>query len=210
MKEAVIQAFKVRGISDRLLFVALDDTTEGLRNTCKEAQGIDTSANFAHKLEFAKISNAWSSAKITAETKQKIDALHRAHGEPVQMLEGDWGNLKLAFKIKYGKQIHPSRLPAQSYQEAYEEKLANTIWEAETLAHVISLQEEEKQKGLRPEPVRSVGIHLDSSLSTQTQRRFMAKMPTNIEELRTKYKDETAVTPSLQEPRSKYVLRFLG
>ena len=33
----------------------------------------------------------------------------------------------------------------------------------------------------------------------------MAKMPTNIEELRTIYKDETAVTPSLQEPRSKYV-----
>ena len=79
-------------------------------------------------------------------------------------------------------------MPAQSYYEAYEEKLANTTWRAETLAHVISLHEEEKQKALRPEPSRSVGIHLDSSLSIQTQRRFMAKMPTNTEELRTKYK----------------------
>ena len=56
------------------------------------------------------------------------------------------------------------------------------------MAHVISLQEEEKQKALRPEPSHSVGIHLDSSLSIQTQRRFVAKMPTDIEELRTKNK----------------------
>ena len=124
VKEAVIQAFRVRGITDRLLFVALDDTTESLRSSCKEALGIDTSAIFEHKLEFAKISKAWSSAKIAAETKQKIDANHRAHGEPVQMLEGDWANMIRAFKLKYGKQIHPSRLPAQSYREAYEEKLA--------------------------------------------------------------------------------------
>ena len=168
-------------------FLALDDTTESLRSSCKEALGIDTSAIFKHKLELARSSKAWSSAKIAAETKQKIDAIHRAHGEPVQMLEGDWANMIRAFKLKYGKQIHPSRLPAQSYYEAYEEKLANTTWRAETLAHVTSLQEE-KQKALRPEPSRSVGIHLDSSLSIQTQRRFVAKMPTNIEDLRTQYK----------------------
>ena len=53
---------------------------------------------------------------------------------------------------------------------------------------MVSLQEEEKQKALRPEPARSVGIHLDSSLSIQTQRRFMSNVPTTIEDLRTKYK----------------------
>ena len=188
VKENVIQAFRVRGITDRLLFINLDDTIESLRDTCKEALQIDVSINFEHKLEIAKISKAWNSAKVTAETKQKIDAVHRAHGEPVQMLEGDWANMIRAFKLKYGQQIHPSRLPAQSYFEAYEERLANTTWKAETLAHVVSLQEEESQKALRPEPSRSVGIHLDSSLSIQTQRRFMAKMPTNVEELLTKYK----------------------
>ena len=97
VKEPVIQAFRVRGITDRLLFVALDETTEGLRNTCKEALGVDTNLNFEHKLEFAKISKAWSSAKIAAEMKEKIDAVHRAHGEPVQMLEGDWVSLIRAF-----------------------------------------------------------------------------------------------------------------
>ena len=145
VKEAVIQAFNVRGIADRLLFFALDDTVDGLRNTCREALGIDAAANFEHKLEFAQVSKAWSSAKIAAETKQKIDAIRRVSGEPVQMLEGDWANLVRAFKIKYGKQMHPSRLPAQSY-------LANTTWKA----HVVSLQEEEKQSALRPEPARSV------------------------------------------------------
>ena len=93
VKETVIQAFRVRGFPDRLLFVAIDETVEGLRSTCKEALGVDASLNFEHKLEFAKISKAWNSAKNNAETKQKIDAIHRAHGEPVQMLEGDWANL---------------------------------------------------------------------------------------------------------------------
>ena len=55
VKEAVIQAFRVRGITDRLLFVAIDDTTEGLRNTCREALGVDATANFEHKLEFANL-----------------------------------------------------------------------------------------------------------------------------------------------------------
>ena len=32
-------------------FLALDDTTESLRSSCKEALGIDTSAIFEHKLE---------------------------------------------------------------------------------------------------------------------------------------------------------------
>ena len=91
VKEPVIQAFRVRGITDRFLFVALDETTEGLRNTCREALGVDTNLNFEHKLEFAKISKARSSAKIAAETKEKIDAVHRAHGEPVQNVGGRLG-----------------------------------------------------------------------------------------------------------------------
>ena len=135
---------------------------ESLRDTCKEALGIHVSIYFEHKLEFAKISKAWNSAKVTAETKQKIDAVHRAHGEPEQMLEGDWANMTRAFKLKYGKQIHLSRLPAQSYFEAYEERLPNTTWKAETLAHVVSLQEEESQKALRPEPPQ-LSVHSDAA-----------------------------------------------
>ena len=97
------------------------------------------------------------------------------------MLEGDWASLNRETR-------HPSRLPAQSNCESYEEKLANTTWKAEEMTHVVSLQEEEKLKELRPEPARSVGIHLDSSLSIQTHNRYMSEMPGNIEELGTKCK----------------------
>ena len=184
VKEPVIQAFRVRGITDRFLFVALDETTEGLRNTCREALGVDTNLNFEQKLEFAKISKAWSSAKIAAETKEKIDAVRRAHGEPVQMLEGDWVSLIRAFKVKFGKTFtHPGyRLKATTNHPRKNFRIL--LGRAEPLTHVVSLQEEERQKALRPEPARSVGIHLDSSLSIQTQRRFMSSVPTTIEDLR--------------------------
>ena len=86
--------------------------------------------------------------------------------------------------------VHPRSNTANRFtlHASYEEKLVNTTWKAEELTHVLSLQEEEKQKALRLEFARSVGIHLDSSLSIQTQRRYMSKMLANIEELRTKYK----------------------
>ena len=72
------------------------------------------------------------------------------------MLDGDWANMIRAFENKYGKRIHPSRLPAQSYCETFEEQLASTTWKAETLAHVVSLAEEEKETSRRPEPARNV------------------------------------------------------
>ena len=118
----------------------------------------------------------------------------------------------MLFKAKYGKNIHPSRLPAQSYYESYEEKLSNTTWRAEPLTHVVSLQEEEKQKALRLEPARSIGIHLDSSLSIQTQRRFMSSVPTTIEDLRTKYKvmADMFLLAQMRQPSRHFFQRFGG
>ena len=59
---------------------------------------------------------------------------------------------------------------------------------AEPLSHVISLAEEKEQKEKRPDGGRQVGIHLDSTLTIQTRRRFVSTPPANMEELRTKYK----------------------
>ena len=177
VKEAVIQAFRVRGITDRLLFVALDDTNESLHATCKEAFGSRHFSQFRAytgvRKDFKGMDFCQSDSRNQTENRQFIEVTENQY---------KLANMILAFKLKYGKQIHPSRLPAQSYYKAYEEKLANTSWKVETLPHVISLQEEDKQKSLRPEPSRSVGIHLDSSLSIQTQRWLLAKMPTNVEE----------------------------
>ena len=45
---------------------------------------------FPHKLELAKVVHAWVAASEQPGTKTKIDAFHKEHGEPIQMLDADW------------------------------------------------------------------------------------------------------------------------
>ena len=54
-------------------------------------------------------------------------------------------SLVTQFKLQFGRSLHVSELPAQSYHEAFEERLHDGAIEAETLAHVVSIAEEQKQ-----------------------------------------------------------------
>ena len=187
LHENLINLFRFRKILDRQLFVALDENETAIVRTLAKAFQLDTD-EFEDKLELAKISKAWSTAKVQSDTKRKVDAVQKAHGEPVQLLSEDWASLMRQFKKKYGKQ-HPSKLLGQSYFEAFEEKLASGELKAETLAQVISeTEEEEEQRKLKPEPSRHLGINLDASLMIQTRRRYLSAMPQNTEQLRTKYR----------------------
>ena len=56
--EHLISAFRVQEITDRELFLALDTSEEALRDTCKEAFGVDPAKGFAHKRELGKIIKA--------------------------------------------------------------------------------------------------------------------------------------------------------
>ena len=132
LHESVLMAFRVQEILDKELFVALDTTEEALRTTCKEAFGIDPAKGFTHKRELAKVVKAWKDAKVHSETKVKYDSVARAHGEPVSMLSADWNQLLAAFKQKYGEHLHDTVLPAQSYFEAFEEKLSDGNLRAES------------------------------------------------------------------------------
>ena len=125
--EQLITAFRVQDVADRELFVALDTPEESLRETCKEAFGIDSSKGFAHKRELGKIVTAWNNAKVHNDTKLKLDAVARAHGEPVSRLCSDWEDLIFAFKAKFGTHLHDTALPAQSYFEGFEERLAEQL-----------------------------------------------------------------------------------
>ena len=69
--------------------------------------------------------------------KLKVDANAKAHGENITMPSSDWMSLIDQFRAKYGAHMHESCLPAQSYYEAFEEKLADGQLGAETLAQVI-------------------------------------------------------------------------
>ena len=186
LDENLISLFRFQKILDRQLFVALDADEAAIMKTLAKAFQLD-SEEFEDKLELAKISKAWSTAKVQSDTKRKVDAVQKARGEPVQLLSEDWASLMRQFKKKYGKQ-HPSKLPGQSYFEAFGEKLASGELKAETLAQVISETEEEEQRKLKPEASRHLGINLDASLMIQTRRRYLSAMPQNTEQLRIKYR----------------------
>ena len=152
VKPQIIDAFRVQEITSVNLMVALDSTEEGFMKTCKQAFGIDTEAgDFAHKREWAKLNMVWKQARITCDTKDRVDAVKRAHGEPVSFLTADWVSLLREFKQQRGK-IQDSELPAQSYYEAFEESLHDGTIQAETLSHVVSIAEEQKQRAGRPNP----------------------------------------------------------
>ena len=104
------------------------------------------------------------------------------------MLNSDWTSLIRKFRDQYGKHLKEDDLPAQSYYEQFEENLADGCLQAERLTHVVSAREEKDQKALKPEPARQLGLHLDSSLTIQTKRRFMSNMPTTTEQFRAKYR----------------------
>ena len=166
LHENLINLFRFRKILDRQLFVALDENETAILRTLAKAFQLDTD-EFEDKLELSKISKAWSTAKVQSDTKRKVDAVQKAHGEPVQLLSEDWASLMRQFKKKYGKQRRETgfqRAPAQ----------------------VISETEEEEQRKLKPEPSRHLGINLDASLMIQTRRRYLSAMPQNTEQLRTK------------------------
>ena len=187
--ENVITAIRVQKIRNAATFAAMDSTAEDLKETCKEAFGIDPSKyGISHKVEWANVHNAWLASKVNVEVKTKVEAVTRAHGQPITLLTADWASLIVQFKTQYGMSIHDAKLPAQSYYESFEERLHNGIIEAETLAHVVSLADEREQIASKPEPPFQMGMHLDATLSLQTKKKYMSTMPTNTESLRTKYR----------------------
>ena len=99
VKPQIIDAFRVQEITSVNLMVALDSTEEGFMKTCKQAFEIDTeSGDFAHKREWAKLNMVWKQARITCDTKDRVDAVKRAHGEPVSFLTADWVSLLRQFR----------------------------------------------------------------------------------------------------------------
>ena len=104
------------------------------------------------------------------------------------MLDSDWTSLMRKFRDQYGKHLKEEDLPAQSYYEQFEESLADGCLQAERLTQVVSAREEKDQKALKREPPRQPGLHLDLTLTIQTNRRFMSSMPTTTEQFREKYR----------------------
>ena len=150
ISEEVITGFRVHKIKTAAIFCCA--TVEELKETVRESFGVDTAKyGVPHKVGWANIHNAWLSVKVSQEVKSKVDAVGRAYGQPIQYLTLDWASMIFQFKQQYWMNIHDAKLPAQSYFESFEERLHNGVIEAETLAHVVSLEEEAIQIASKPE-----------------------------------------------------------
>ena len=99
ISEEVITGFRVHKIKNAAIFAAMKTTAEELKDTVREAFGVDT-AKYAlpHKVEWANIHNAWLAAKVNHEVKTKVDAVARAHGQPIQYLAADWASVLFQLK----------------------------------------------------------------------------------------------------------------
>ena len=84
--EDIIMGFRCNRIKSLAVFVALDRTVEGLEKTLKEAFGVDAEQGFTHKREIAQLIAAWEESKVQAETTNKVQAVARAHVEPISHL----------------------------------------------------------------------------------------------------------------------------
>ena len=91
------------------------------------------------------------------------------------------------FKQKHGANIPEYYLPSQSYFEAFEEKVNEGRLRSETLAQVVSVEEEEAQERTKPEQPKQLHLTLDANLTVQTRRGYLSSMPATIEDLRRKY-----------------------
>ena len=78
------------------------------------------------------------------------------------------------FRKKIGTEVCESKLPSQSYYEAFEEKLQNGSFEAEGLQHVIRVEMEKSQKAGKAETSTQMGLQQDATLTIQTMKRFMS------------------------------------
>ena len=171
ISEEVLTGFRVHSIKNTAIFAAMDTTPEELKDTVHEAVGVDTAKyGLPLKVEWANIHNAWLASKVNLEVKTRVDAVARAHGQPIQYLTKDWASMLFQFKTQYGLNIHEAKLPSQSYHESFEERLHKGVIAAETLAHVVSLEEEREQMALKPEPPTQMRLHLDSTLTLLTKK----------------------------------------
>ena len=164
ISEEVITGFRVHKIKSAAIFAAMDTTAEELKDTVREAFGVDTAKyGLPHK----------------GGVGQHSQRLVGCEGEPRSLNEGGrsgsstWAAHPISHgrlgvhvgpvQKKYGMNIHDAKLPAQSYYESFEERLHNGVIESETLAHVVSLEEERKQIASKPEPSTQMGMHLDAA-----------------------------------------------
>ena len=185
--KSILDGFRALGIATCGRFSSLADDLPDLREALSEMFNVDKKHGPLHRLEASKLVEVWQQAKARTETQQKVESTARAHGMPVELPAGSWGNLMKAFQDQYGSSIPPKELPAQSYFEVLEEMVQDRVFYAESLAQVVSLDTENKHRLANPEThSQHIAMLFDGS-TIRPKRRLVSSMPEDLEGFRAKY-----------------------
>ena len=87
------------------------------------------------------------------------------------MLPIDWANFIVQFAVKNGNDFSDEQLAVQSYFGSFDAQLADGMLKAKIFTHVVSLAKEQKEANAKRQPVRQLGLCLDSTSAIQTKRR---------------------------------------
>ena len=185
--KSILDGFRALGIATCGRFPSLADDVADLREALSEMFNVNKKHGLLHRLEGSKLVEVWSQAKARTETQQKVDSTARAHGMPVELPAGSWGNLVKAFQDKYGSAIPLKELPAQSYFEVLEEMVQDRLFHAEPLSHVVSMETENKHRLSNPDSHSSHIAMLFDGSTISPKRRLTSSMPGDLESFRTKY-----------------------
>ena len=91
--KSILDGFRALGIATCGRFSSLADDLPDLREALSEMFNVDKKHGPLHRLEASKLVEVWSQAKARTETQQKVESTARAHGMPVELPAGSWGNL---------------------------------------------------------------------------------------------------------------------
>ena len=185
--KSILDGFRALGIATCGRFSSLADDLPDLREALSEMFNVDKKHGPLHRLEASKLVEVWSQAKARTETQPKVESTARAHGMPVELPAGSWGNLMKAFQDQYGSSIPLKEMPAQSYFEVLQEMVQDRVFYAESLAQVVSLDTENKHRLANPETdSQHIGMLFDGS-TIRPKRRLVSSMPEDLEGFRAKY-----------------------
>ena len=118
------------------------DSEAELKASMQVLFSIDRSQGAQHILESAKLITVWKQARVRSDTQPQVEASARAHGLPLELPHGTWGNLLKGFATKFGDKVPKQELPSQSYFEQLEEMLQDGLLYAKSLTQVVSLEAE--------------------------------------------------------------------
>ena len=157
----VTSALRLAEITTRGLFVSMDSTEEGLEASANEAFGIDTFESFPHKREFGKLMQAWELAKVQNSRKAEVDASGRLEYFDAETLRqnSERTSTTAACYLSLASKL-------------LEEMFSDGDLYPETLAQVVSLVEEHRQKQSKFEGNRQLGLST-GSLTIQSKHRYL-------------------------------------